>query len=148
MSEREPSPAEFMWWATVSCRSFGSRPHDLAFTITYAPSHIWPVSEQNFCTSYRRPASTNGSGFSCASAILVCSAEYSSAKLTVTGEVPRDLKVEVHNGLEGTRIRKFCRSTGVTIGLVEVVMCRNPLSHALSIGMSPTFAIWLRTYRP
>ena len=50
----------------------------------------------------------------------------------LAGAAPKALNIEVHSGLTGTRILKPCRSSGVVIGLVLVVIWRKPLSQMRS----------------
>ncbi len=80
--------------------------------------------------------------------MCVCSAEYTSLKLMLVGEAPKLWNMLVQSGLTGTRIFKFLRSSGVLIGLVEVVIWRKPLSQILSIACRPRLSISPRTYAP
>ena len=53
--------------------------------------------------------------------------------------------IDVQSGEGGTRSFMPLRSSGVTIGFVEVEVCRNPLSQILSIATRFAFAICART---
>jgi len=88
------------------------------------------------------------SGFSCPSTIFVCSAEYTSLKLMLAGDASSDLNIDVHNGLTGTLILKPFRSAGVTMGLLELVIWRNPLSQILSNATRLALAMAARTCAP
>src|SRR5258708_38468163 len=88
------------------------------------------------------------SGFSWPSTILVCSAEYSSAKLIEAGAASNALDIEVQNGETGTRILKPLKSSGPLIGLVDDVVSRNPLSPILAITTRLAFVISPRTEAP
>ena len=106
---------------------------------------MWLVSEQYFCTSYSLAIWIRLSGFSWPSAILVCSAEYTSEKLMLIGEAPSAWNMLVHSGETGTRILKPFMSAGPLISRVELVIWRKPLSHIFSMGTKPRLAISPRT---
>ena len=64
------------------------------------------------------------------------------------GDAPKALNIEVHKGLTGTRILKPCKSAGVWMGLVELVMLRKPLSKQKSKACKFTLAMAPRTCAP
>src|SRR3954463_5822701 len=97
--------------------------------------------EQYFCTSYRRVVAMIGSGFSCPSTTLVCSAEYTSLKLIGAGPASSALNSEVRIGAGGTRILKPFRSSGVLISRDDDVMCRKPLSQTFDTARIGILAI-------
>src|SRR6476620_5192167 len=88
------------------------------------------------------------SGFSWPSTTLVCSDEYTSAKLIEAGAAPRCWNSDVHSGLTGTRIFRFLRSSGVLIGRTLLVIWRKPELQILSMAISPTLVNLLRRYLP
>ena len=65
--------------------------------------------------------------------------------LLLAGDAPSALNIEVQSGLTGTRILKPFRSADVTIGLVEVVIWRKPLSQILSKATRLALPIAART---
>src|ERR1700761_9597585 len=88
------------------------------------------------------------SGFSWPSTTLVCSAEYTSAKLMDVGEASKSLNIELHSGDGGTRILKPLKSSGLAIGLTDDVVWRKPLSQILSITTRSFLAICARIHAP
>src|ERR1700744_5963038 len=88
------------------------------------------------------------SGFSSPSTTLVCSDEYTSAKLIQAGERSKALNSDVHRGDTGTRILKPLKSSGVTRGLLDDVVWRKPLSQILSIATRSFFRICARIHAP
>src|SRR6476659_8962876 len=88
-------------------------------------------------------------GFSCASQTFDCKALETSLKLIVVGGAPKALNIEVQSGAGGTRIFRFARSAGDTIGRSDVVVWRKPLSQGFSKAkMVRLFAISPRTNSP
>src|SRR6202012_3646681 len=88
------------------------------------------------------------SGFSSPSTTLVCSDEYTSAKLIEAGDASKALNIDVHSGDTGTRILKPLKSSGVTMGLGDHVVWGKPLSHILSIATRSFFRICARIHAP
>ena len=85
---------------------------------------MWLVMEQNFCTSLSLAVAMMASGFSWASTTLVCSDEYTSAKLMVAGEASNALNMETQKGLGGMRIFMPFRSSGLVMARVLEVIWR------------------------
>src|SRR5450830_619983 len=141
-------PAALMCLATIVRKSSGRRSQAFLLARNQKPSHMWLVSEQYFCTSYSLAVEMIASGFSCPSTTLVCSAEYVSLKLIEVGAASNALNIEVHSGDGGTRIFIPFKSSPITIGLVDEVICRKPLSQILSIATRPDLAICARTWAP
>src|SRR6476619_7600990 len=64
------------------------------------------------------------------------------------GDAPRAENIDVQRVLTGTRIFKPARSSGLTIGLDRVVICRNPLFQIRSMTNRPAPLICLRNSAP
>src|SRR4051812_29569219 len=119
------SSADLLRFLEITSRTSAGNPfHAFAFARNQKPSHMWFVSERYFCTSNSFAKKMIESGFSCPSATLVCSAEYTSEKLIDIGAASNALNIEVQSGLGGTRILKPLRSSGLLIGRVEDVISR------------------------
>ena len=68
--------------------------------------------------------------------------------MIVVAAQPNDWNSDSEIGLGGTRILKPCRSSGVMIGLVEVVIWRKPSSRIRRIGCRPDFSMSAHTRSP
>ena len=73
-SSRSSRAAALTLRVTISCRSAGRRSKDFLLPRNQKPSHMWLVSEQNFCTSFSLAVAMMASGFSWPSTTLVCRA--------------------------------------------------------------------------
>jgi hypothetical protein len=106
---------------------------------------MWLVIEQYFCTSYSFAVAMIASGFSWPSTTLVCSAEYTSAKLIEAGAASKRLEHRGPQRRDRHADLEALQSSGRVIGLFDEVIWRKPLSQILSITTRLAFAICART---
>jgi len=78
----------------------------------------------------------------------VCNAEYSSLMFNAVGPAPSALYIDTHRGATGTRILKPCRSAGVRMGFVLLVIWRKPFSQMFSKTTRPDLAMPARICAP